>query len=98
MLNGGAVLLEGEEENLGTLHWAIQWRVTVDSDTHFNMQIIITLRALRPALGRPQHAQRSKCGRSPHLLVYFSLIRIYRSIPGKRPLPAKRPPPRFWPS
>ena len=30
--NGGAVLLEGEEENLGALHRAIQWRVQQQTD------------------------------------------------------------------
>ena len=61
------MLLEGEEENLGalhrainTLHRAIQWRVSnflLFIVTHIHMQIIITLRALRPAISRPQRTQ-----------------------------------------
>ena len=27
-----------------------------------------------------------------------NLHALYRSVPGKRPLPGKRPPSRFWPS
>ena len=53
--HGGAVLLEGEEDNVGALHRAIGYSgvfLTVHSDTHFNMQIIVTLRALRSKRGQ----------------------------------------------